>query len=66
MSFQTEEIKEIGIFPGKTFCCNETIVDYKFKFKNTEFKVDIYIAYEADGIQEIIKVNRKNYQDRSI
>ena len=66
MSFQAEEIKEVGIFPEKTFCCNETIVDYKFKCKDTEFKVDIYISYEADGMQEIIKVNCKYIQARSV
>lgn len=56
MSVKEEEIMKLGLIPNKSFLCDETIVDYKFTYKNTDYKVDIYIAYEADGLNENIHV----------
>jgi hypothetical protein len=56
MTIQEEEISKVGLIPSKTFTCDETIVDYKFSYKNVEYKIDIYIAYEANGTNENIHV----------
>jgi hypothetical protein len=56
MTIQEEEISKVGLIPSKTFTCDETIVDYKFSFKNIEHKIDIYIAYESNGTNENIHV----------
>jgi hypothetical protein len=57
MTIHEDDIRKVGLIPSKTFSCDETIVDYKFTFKNTEYKIDIYIAYEANGTNEHIHVN---------
>lgn len=56
MTNQLTENSTVGLLPDKVYSIDETIVDYKFNFKNIEYKIDIYIAYEANRVNELIKV----------
>jgi hypothetical protein len=51
MTNQLTENNTVGLLPDKVYSIDETIVDYEFKFKNIEYKIDIYIAYEANRVK---------------
>lgn len=59
MTSNIEEMNYIGSFPDEKFLLQENFYDYKFKFHQIDYCIDVNIIYESSKYNEKIKVREK-------